>query len=75
MPSNRSNIATRQKLLLGLLIAMGVLFMSEWVWTRPDGVGEYRESPDGRWTAHVSELSRGTIWGGRRLYLELLLID
>lgn len=41
-----------------------------WAWTMPSGVGEYRSSPDGKWTAYIDHLNRGTYFG-REDYLQL----
>lgn len=51
------------------------LAVALWLWTRPNGPGEYRTSPDGKWTAHASNLSRGTIGGDRVYYLEVRLVN
>ena len=40
-------------------------------WLQPTGAGEYRDSPDGLWRAHVFGLSRGTFLGSRHRYVEL----
>lgn len=51
------------------MIILGTLFWAFWL--LPAGSGEYRDSPDGLWRAHVSGLSRGTVLGSRRRYVEL----
>jgi hypothetical protein len=40
-------------------------------WLLPMGQGEYRDSPDGLWRAHVSANSRGTLLLSRQRYVEL----
>jgi hypothetical protein len=57
-----------------VLIAVGVIIAATafWAfWLLPVGEGEYRDSPDGLWRAHVSAMSRGTLLGTRRQYVEL----
>ena len=45
------------------------------VWFVPYGVGEYADSPDGRYRAHVSSLNRGN-WSGRRIdYVRITIED
>jgi hypothetical protein len=72
MKSKRISTA---KLLGSLAFVILVLSMSLWLWTQPNGVGEYDRSPDGRWTAHVSSVSRGTLSGSRRTYVEMSIVD
>jgi hypothetical protein len=45
------------------------------LWFGPSGTGEYKESPDGRYTAHAAKMTRGTWLDGRREYLELEVIE
>ena len=71
----KSNHISTAKLLGGLFFLNLVLSLSVWLWTRPNGVGEYDASPDGRWTAHVSNLSRGTLTGSRYTYLEIRVVE
>jgi hypothetical protein len=72
MKSKSTNTA---KLLGSLAFVILVLSVSLWLWTRPNGVGEYDQSPDGRWTAHVSSMSHGTLSGRRRTYVEMRIVD
>ena len=51
------------------VVGICVLFWAFWL--LPRGEGEYRDSPDGLWRGHVSRLSRGTLLGSRRRYVEL----
>lgn len=57
--------------MLVAVVAVGfaALFWSWWL--LPSGEGEYRDSADGQWRAQVSTLSRGTVLGSRRHYLEV----
>jgi hypothetical protein len=65
-------IVVRNQVLIALgMIILGTLFWA--FWQLPAGAGEYRDSPDGLWRAHVFGLSRGTLLGSRRRYIELSL--
>ena len=46
-----------------------------WLWFVPSGSGEFRVSPDGRFTAHASNLSRGSLTGGRDQYLQVWVTE
>jgi hypothetical protein len=46
-----------------------------WLWFGPSGTGEFRHSPDGRYTAHASNLSAGTLTGGRDWYIEVRVVE
>ncbi|MGN6553336.1 MAG: hypothetical protein ACTHLW_06405 [Verrucomicrobiota bacterium] len=60
----------RNRILIAVAVTgVAVLFWAFWL--LPSGEGEYRDSPDGLWRAHVSGLSRGTLLGSRRRYVEL----
>ncbi|WP_207211156.1 hypothetical protein [Leptolyngbya sp. Cla-17] len=43
-------------------------------WFSPSGTGEYQTSPDGKFTAHASNMSRGTFIG-RLQYIELRVVE
>jgi hypothetical protein len=45
------------------------LALTLWLWFSPMGVGEYKESPDGRWEARVMSMHRGTWRGTRQSFL------
>jgi len=60
----------RNRILIAVAI-LGVAVVFWAFWLLPTGEGEYRDSPDGLWRAHVSGLSRGTPLGSRRRYVEL----
>ncbi len=51
------------------LIASSLLLLM-WLWFQPDGTGEYRTSPDGRYTASVGNYVRDTLHG-RESYVEM----
>ena len=51
---------------VGLFVAAAV-----WMWFGSVGTGEFRTSPDGRFIAHVSNLSTGTWAGDREHYIEV----
>jgi len=60
----------RNQIVVALAVAaVIILFLAFWL--KPIGEGEYRDSPNGQWTAHVSALSRGTLLGSRQQYVEL----
>lgn len=52
--------------MFGLIVFAG----AAWFWFQSSGTGEYETSPDGRFTAHASNLVRGTL-RGRVSYVEL----
>ncbi len=52
-----------------LVLALGVT-----AWLVPFGTGEYRRSPDDRYTAHAGNMTRGTLDGRRVRYIELKLV-
>lgn len=57
-----------------IIIVAGVLVVGTafgTFWLLPAGAGEWCDSPDGIWRAHVSGLTRGTLSGSRRMYVEL----
>ena len=64
--------AMRQVLvrLIVATIAITAIIVAAVIWRLPFGVGEYRESPDGQWTASLDSLNRGT-FVGRERYLSL----
>jgi hypothetical protein len=55
---------------LVLLAALGA-----WLWFAPCGTGEYRHSPDGRFTAEVWNLTAGTLLYGHQSYIEVRVVD
>ncbi len=55
--------------------AMLILGFAGNLWFSPSGTGEYRRSPDGRFTAHAFNMTRGTFISGRVAYIELLVIE
>lgn len=60
------------------LLAMAgghLLFWPIFFWFYPIGTGEYRLSPDRRFTAHAKNMSFGTISGERRYYLRITVVD
>jgi hypothetical protein len=75
MSAQSKHLESRSRLLLMLMTVALTLAVVIWLWTRPNGPGEYRTSPDGKWTAHASNLSRGTIRGDRISYLEIRLVN
>lgn len=56
----------------GIAILVTLLTLSLRFWFKsPLGTGEYRESPDGRYTAHASNMSDGTLGGNRPEYIKI----
>ena len=61
---------------LSIVSLVIVLGLAGWLWfSSPFGTGEYRHSPDGRYTAHASNLSCGTIRGEREWYIEIRVVE
>jgi hypothetical protein len=58
-----------------IAILVLVVFFCGWLWFAPSGEGEYGDSPNARVRAHMSILSRGTIFGTRIEYLEVRVVD
>jgi hypothetical protein len=56
---------------LGGVVLLGLLAK---LWFSPMGSGEYRESPNQRYTVHASNLNQGTL-SGREFYLEITVIE
>ena len=56
-----------------VLVAFGILLTAAlaWLWFVPSGTGEFLTSPDGRFTARASNLSRGTLTGRRDRYVQV----
>jgi hypothetical protein len=54
---------------------VGISIFAATLWFSSSGTGEYRNSPDGKFVAHASNLSRGTLLKGRVQYIELLVVD
>lgn len=52
-----------------------LLAIAGWLWFAPTGTGEFRHSPDGRYTAHACNMSTGTVLGGRDWYIEVQVIE
>ncbi|CAN5872304.1 hypothetical protein BH24DEI2_BH24DEI2_15010 [soil metagenome] len=55
----------------GALLAVALA----WLWFVPSGSGEFQVSPDARFTAHASNLSRGTLTGGRNQYVQVWVTE
>ena len=45
------------------------------LWFGPSGTGEFRNSPNGRYTAHASNMSTGTLTGGRDWFIEITVVE
>ena len=56
-------------------VPAGMIVFAAAMWFLPCGTAEYGNSPDGRFTAHASNLSRGTMFSGRVQYVELLVVE
>jgi hypothetical protein len=56
-----------------LPIGLATLVASSWF--SASGTGAYRNSPNGKFVAHASNLSRGTLFNGRIRYIELRVVD
>jgi hypothetical protein len=61
--------------LIVILIVSAIAFIAGWGWFSPSGTGEYLDSPDGRYTAHVSNLSHGTWLLERVNYIEIKIVE
>jgi hypothetical protein len=48
-----------------------LLCCAAYAWFAPSGTGEYRQSPDGRFVAHATNMNRGTWFNGRVNYVDL----
>ena len=46
-----------------------------WLWFGPCGTGEFRHSPDGRFTAHAMNMTTGTITGGRERHIKIRVVE
>ncbi|CAN5369393.1 hypothetical protein BH10PLA1_BH10PLA1_21830 [soil metagenome] len=64
----------RSRLIVSLVVA-AVMFVAGLVWFSPSGTGEYADSPDGRYTAHASNLRRGTWLQGRVSYTKIEIVE
>ncbi|MDB5311321.1 MAG: hypothetical protein JWO38_5523 [Gemmataceae bacterium] len=60
--------------LLATAVALPALLLA-WLWFGPTGTGEFRHSPDGRYTAHASNMSAATVLGGRDRYIEVRVVE
>ena len=59
-----------------IITTVGILLtVAAWLWFAPSGTGEYLRSPDGRFTAHVSNLSAGTWAGSREQYIQVRIVE
>lgn len=58
-----------------ILVVAAIVLVAGWGWFSPSGTGEYADSPDGRYTAHASNLRRGTWLHGRVSYIELKVVE
>lgn len=54
-----------------VLVLIGLL----WLWFAPSGTGEYADSPDKRYRAFASNMSRGTWFHGREEYILVDIVD
>ena len=59
--------------LVAALVALLTLLLGG-LWFASSGTGEVRTSPEDRFTASVSNMSRGTLFG-RRTYLEVRIVE
>jgi hypothetical protein len=60
--------------LLVSCLPVGIAIFAAALWFGSSGTGEYRDSPNGKFVAHASNLSRGTWFNGRVQYIELLVV-
>lgn len=60
-----------------LAVAAAVLLVTAaaGLWFAPSGTGEFRHSPDGRYTAHAMNMSTGTLTSGRDRYIEVRVVE
>jgi hypothetical protein len=57
------------------VVVLAVVLVAGWGWFSPFGTGEYADSPDGRFTAHASNLRRGTWLHGRVNYIGIKVVE
>jgi hypothetical protein len=74
---NASGADMSRKTIVRLAVATVVLRITAaaWLWFSPSGSGEFRDSPDFRYTAHAYNMSSGTITGGRKTYIEIRVVE
>jgi hypothetical protein len=77
MPDKTQSKRTKLRLVaaaIAIVVAItGVLLA--WLWFGASGAGEFRSSPDGRFTAHAMNMSTGTFSGGRHHYIEVRVVE
>ena len=56
-------------------VAAILVVVAGWLWFFPSGTGEFRHSPDGRFTAHATNMTTGTITGGRDRYIKIRVVE
>ena len=56
-------------------VSIGAIIFVANLWFGPSGTGEWKNSPDGRFTAHAGNMSRGTVFAGRVRYIELSVVE
>ena len=57
---------------LAVVLSLAVV---SWLWSIPTGTGEFRDSPDGRYTAHAMNMSARTLLGGWERYIEMRVTE
>lgn len=67
MPLELKPITIFKLIAIGLIVASCAIA----IWCNPSGTGEYRKSPNDKFIAHASNMSRGTWWGSRIKYIDL----
>jgi hypothetical protein len=76
--TKRDEMSRRTVIRLAVVVAALLVVLpaalAAWLWFAPSGSGEFRNSPDGRFTAHASNMSVGTLTGGRDHYIEVRIV-
>jgi hypothetical protein len=60
---------------IGAVVVVTITAVFCWCWFAPSGGGEYRTSPNGRFTAYASNLSRSMPVAAGEAYIELRVED
>ena len=60
--------------LIGVALVL-MLLVGGWYWLTPKGTGEFRTSPDGRFTARASNMSTASPFGSPRRYIKIEVVE
>jgi hypothetical protein len=56
---------------VGIAVIVGLIVILVVLWTSPSGMGDYRVSPNGKYTAHAMNMSTGAFLGKPSRYIEI----